>query len=115
MKTIVYIIGFSGTGKSVSSELAAKSLGWKYYDMDKIIEQESGKSINEIFDSNGESWFRKKESELLIRLSEESNCIISTGGGVPISKDNMEKMNQTGYVISLDASISTIIKRLDQE
>tara|TARA_Y100001936_G_scaffold118502_1_gene115981 strand:+ start:978 stop:2618 length:1641 start_codon:yes stop_codon:yes gene_type:complete len=114
MKTIVYIIGFSGTGKSVSSELAAKSLGWKYYDMDKIIEQESGNSINEIFDSNGESWFRKKESELLIRLSNENNCIISTGGGVPISKDNLKKMNQTGYVISLDASITTIVKRLDQ-
>ena len=112
MNKILYIIGFSGTGKSAASKLAAAALGWKLFDMDQIIEQEIGKPISQIFEQNGEEWFRDKESELLVKLSKENNCIISTGGGLPVRGLNFDIMNNSGYVLTLDASVDIIIKRL---
>ena len=112
MNKILYIIGFSGTGKSVASKLAAEALGWKLFDMDQIIEEEIGKPISQIFEQNGEEWFRDKESELLLKLSKENNCIISTGGGLPVKGSNFDIMNNSGYVLTLDASIDIIVKRL---
>tara|TARA_B100001142_G_scaffold112640_1_gene114566 strand:+ start:514 stop:2154 length:1641 start_codon:yes stop_codon:yes gene_type:complete len=112
MNKILYIIGFSGTGKSVASKLAAEALGWKLFDMDQIIEEEIGKPISQIFEQNGEEWFRDKESELLLKLSKENNCIISTGGGLPVRCSNFDIMNNSGYVLTLDASINIIVKRL---
>ncbi len=112
MNKILYIIGFSGTGKSAASKLAAEALGWKLFDMDQIIEEEIGKPISQIFEQNGEEWFRDKESELLLKLSKENNCIISTGGGLPVRGSNFDIMNNSGYVLTLDASIDIIVKRL---
>jgi len=112
MNKILYIIGFSGTGKSAASKLAAEALGWKLFDMDQIIEEEIGKPISQIFEKNGEEWFRDKESELLLKLSKENNCIISTGGGLPVKDSNFDIMNNSGYVLTLDASVDIIIKRL---
>ena len=112
MNKILYIIGFSGTGKSAASKLAAEALGWKLFDMDQIIEEEIGKPISQIFEQNGEEWFRDKESELLLKLSKENNCIISTGGGLPVKGSNFDIMNNSGYVLTLDASIDIIVKRL---
>ena len=112
MNKILYIIGFSGTGKSAASKLAAAALGWKLFDMDQIIEEEIGKPISQIFEQNGEEWFRDKESELLLKLSKENNCIISTGGGLPVRGSNFDIMNNSGYVLTLDASIDIIVKRL---
>ena len=112
MNKILYIIGFSGTGKSAASKLAAAALGWKLFDMDQIIEEEIGKPISQIFEQNGEEWFRDKESELLLKLSKENNCIISTGGGLPVKGSNFDIMNNSGYVLTLDASIDIIVKRL---
>ena len=115
MKKIIYIIGFSGTGKSASSQLASEALNWEYYDMDKIIENEEKRTISEMFETDGENWFREREAKLLSNLSQKTMCIISTGGGVPVSESNMKLMMQTGYVICLDASIEVIMKRLTQE
>lgn len=115
MKKIIYIIGFSGTGKSASSQLASEALNWEYYDMDKIIENEEKRTISEMFETDGENWFREREAKLLSNLSKKTMCIISTGGGVPVSESNMKLMMQTGYVICLDASIEVIMKRLTQE
>lgn len=112
MNKILYIIGFSGTGKSAASKLAAEALGWKLFDMDQIIEEEIGKPISQIFEQNGEEWFRDKESELLLKLSKENNCIISTGGGLPVRGSNFDIMNHSGYVLTLDASVDIIVKRL---
>ena len=112
MNKILYIIGFSGTGKSAASKLAAEALGWKLFDMDQIIEEEIGKPISQIFEQYGEEWFRDKESELLLKLSKENNCIISTGGGLPVKGSNFDIMNNSGYVLTLDASIDIIVKRL---
>ena len=101
MKDLVYLIGFSGTGKSSVAKLIAKALGWNFIDMDDEIENASGMSISEIFETKGEKWFRDEESELLNSISVKSNHVISTGGGVPVKEQNMNLMLKTGYVLSL--------------
>ena len=101
MNDLVYLIGFSGTGKSSVAKLIAKALGWNFIDMDDEIENASGMSISEIFETKGEKWFRDEESELLNSISVKSNHVISTGGGVPVKEQNMNLMLKTGYVICL--------------
>ena len=69
MNDLVYLIGFSGTGKSSVAKLIANALGWNFIDMDEEIESEYGQSISEIFQTKGEKWFRNEESKLLNNIS----------------------------------------------
>ena len=112
MNDLVYLIGFSGTGKSSVAKLIANALDWNFIDMDEEIESEYGQSISEIFQTKGEKWFRNEESKLLNNISVKSKCVISTGGGVPVKEQNMNLMLNTGYVICLDASVDNIVARL---
>ena len=112
MNDLVYLIGFSGTGKSSVARLVAKALEWSFIDMDEEIESESGQSISEIFQTKGEKWFRDEESKLLNNISVKNRLIVSTGGGVPVKEQNMNLMLNTGYVICLDASVDQIVARL---
>ena len=112
MNDLVYLIGFSGTGKSSVAKLIANALGWDFIDMDEEIESTFGKPISEIFQTKGEKWFREEESKLLHNISVKNKHIISTGGGVPVEEQNMNLMLKTGYVICLDASVDEIVARL---
>ena len=112
MNELVYLIGFSGTGKSSVARLIAQALRWSFIDMDEEIESSCGKSISEIFQTKGEKWFRDEESKLLNNISVKNKHIISTGGGVPVKDQNMNLMLKTGYVICLDASVDQIVARL---
>ncbi|MFZ0454631.1 MAG: shikimate kinase, partial [Ignavibacteriaceae bacterium] len=66
---IVYLAGFMGAGKSTVGPILANTLGWNYYDLDKVIEERLGKKIKTIFEENGEPFFRQVESEVLKDLS----------------------------------------------
>ena len=112
MNELVYLIGFSGTGKSSVARLIAQALRWSFIDMDEEIESSCGKSISGIFQTKGEKWFRDEESKLLNNISVKNKHIISTGGGVPVKDQNMNLMLKTGYVICLDAYVYQIVARL---
>lgn len=99
-----------GSGKtSVGRELAL--LGKRFLlDTDCLIEQNMGKSITEIFDSVGESGFRRIESQLISWLSHNvKNAVISTGGGMSIYND----VSSLGKIFWLNVSFEQIIERLD--
>ena len=108
----IYLIGFSGTGKSLSGIKAAELLKLPFVDMDDLIEYRTKKSIPEIFEQDGEHEFRKIETDILCELSEKPSRVVSTGGGVPVSETNREIMNRSGMIILLTASPETIHKRL---
>ncbi len=82
-KSIVYIIGFMGSGKSTVGKKLASLLDWSFIDLDAKIEEESGKTIPELFRQFGEDHFRKIESIALQSLTTSKNTVISTGGGTP--------------------------------
>lgn len=110
-RDLIYLIGFSGTGKSHTGRLLAKKLGWELLDMDELITQKAGVPIIDIFEL-GESYFRQIEQDVLQGIAGLSNRVISTGGGVPVNARNRAVLKSSGYVARLSASPETIYKRL---
>lgn len=108
----LYLIGFSGTGKTISGTKAAEKLRLPFVDMDELIEYRVGKSIPEIFESDGEATFRKMETDLLLELADKPSRVVSTGGGVPIVDRNREIMSSSGFIILLTAEVETLRERL---
>lgn len=111
----IILIGFMGSGKTTVGMQLSKKISLEFIDMDLEIEKESGISISEMFKLYGESYFRKKEVNLLNELLKKDNIIISTGGGIIESEEVINIINCENCVIWLDASEDTIINRLESE
>jgi shikimate kinase len=102
-----------GVGKTSNGRKLAKRLGIRFADMDMIIEEQEGMSIEEIFRVKGEDCFRAKEKEVLHQLGKvKEDMVISTGGGVPCFNDNMDFINSTGFSIYLKMSPVALLNRL---
>ncbi len=106
----IFLVGPMGSGKSSLGKKLAKSLDKKFKDTDKEIEKKESKTINEIFEDSGESYFREKEKEILINIPNSLNMVIATGGGIVIDKENREKLKEN-KVIFLNASVERQRKR----
>jgi len=111
---IVYIIGFMGSGKSTAGKKLASLLDWSFTDLDKKIEEHTGKTIPEIFSQNGEDFFRSIETQLLRKFKSSTNTIISTGGGTPCYSDNMDFMLETGLTLYLKLTPAELKSRLSE-
>ena len=106
----IFLVGPMGSGKSSLGKKLAKSLNKKFIDTDKEIEKKENKTINEIFENNGEKYFREKEKEFLINIPNNLNMIIATGGGIVTIQENRDKLKEN-KVIFLNASIERQSKR----
>ena len=91
----MYLIGYMGCGKSAIGKRLSFATKMPYYDMDNEIVKKMGMTIPEIFEKYGEEHFRDMETEFL-RTFRDEYCIIATGGGVPMRKENREIMRRTG-------------------
>lgn len=114
-KTVIYLIGFMGCGKSTVGRILASKLGYAFIDTDEVIIEQAGMSINEIFNNFGEPYFRNLEHYVLKELSNAQKTVVSTGGGLPMHHDNMKLIQAQGVSIYLATGIATIIKRLKQD
>jgi len=106
----IFLVGPMGSGKSSLGKKLAKSLDKKFIDTDKEIEKKEKKTINEIFENNGERYFREKEKEFLVNIPDNLNMIIATGGGIVTDQESREKLKEN-KVIFLNASIERQNKR----
>jgi len=111
MKNIV-LVGFMGSGKTWVGKLIAERTGMPLLDMDSIIVERAGKSINEIFADEGEAHFRKLERELVQELAQTEGNIISTGGGIILNPDNISDFEQTGLVVCLLVDAESVLERV---
>jgi shikimate kinase len=111
-KSLVYIIGFMGSGKSTAGKKLASFLGWSFIDLDRKIEEKAGKTIAQIFSQHGESHFRSIETDLLRNVGSSVKTVVSTGGGTPCHGDNMDFMLQTGLTVYLKMTPSQLAGRL---
>ncbi len=100
MKNIV-LIGMMGCGKTTCGTLLSQRLGRTLVDTDAVIVQREGCSITDIFATDGEAYFRQKETEVALELGEQSDLIIATGGGLPLRPENATALRRNGIVIWL--------------
>jgi shikimate kinase len=100
------------SGKSTIGPILANTLGWNFFDLDKLVEKEAGKSIKRIFEEEGEEYFRKLETQTLRKTNELENYIIALGGGTIASDINLEIIKSSGYLIYLESSPEETYKRL---
>ncbi|MDE0554546.1 MAG: shikimate kinase, partial [Candidatus Poribacteria bacterium] len=103
-KPNIVLVGFMGTGKTSVGRRLASQLRMRYVDTDDLIEQDTGRCITNIFAEDGEPAFRDLESEAVRKASKLYNHVISTGGGVVLSKTNMEALKQNGIIFCLTAT-----------
>lgn len=111
MRNIV-LVGFMGSGKTTVGKLIAEKTGMPLLDMDSIIVERAGKSINEIFAEEGEAHFRSLERALVQELAATEGNIISTGGGIVLNPDNIADFEQTGLVVCLLVDADTVLDRV---
>ncbi|HOR39786.1 MAG TPA: shikimate kinase, partial [Paludibacteraceae bacterium] len=95
----IFLIGYMGAGKTTIGEQLAERLGYKFLDMDHVIEEKMQQSVSQIFSEKGEEEFRRLERECLEEISTEQNVVVATGGGAPCFYDNMERMNAYGLTV----------------
>lgn len=110
MKNIV-LTGFMGAGKTEVGRELSNILGWKVIDVDDEIVRERGTTINEIFERFGEHAFREIETEMIRRVSQNRNVIISTGGGAVLREENMSTLRKNGVIIFLAVTAETVLRR----
>lgn len=113
MKKIV-LLGYMASGKTTMAELLSKKTKINTVDLDKLIEKTENLSINEIFNTKGELYFRKLENQILQEtIKSDENLIISLGGGTPCYYNNHEFLNNENVIsIYLKASVNTLYERL---
>lgn len=111
-RKLVYLTGFMGAGKSTIGPILANTLGWEFCDLDRIIEQHTGKKINRIFEEHGDQYFREIESEQLRKVSEGDERIISLGGGTVTWGSNLDFIKKNGQIIYLKISVESVYNRL---
>ncbi len=110
---IIFLTGFSGTGKSTVGRIVADRLGWRLLDTDLLITQRAGEPIVEIFE-RGEEHFRQLERAVLAEVAAGDCKVVAAGGGVPVDEHNRELMGTSGVTVRLKASPETIYSRLHE-
>jgi shikimate kinase len=112
----IFLLGFMGSGKSYWGRLLSQKLQVPFFDLDEQIVNAEGKSINEIFDTNGEEYFRLIEKDTLHIITEShDSMVMACGGGTPCYFNNIEYMNREGTTIWLDVPIQVLFERLIRE
>jgi len=111
----IILTGFMGTGKSTVGRLLAKKTGYRFVDTDTLIEQQTGKTITEIFTTQGEKAFRHLETELVKKLAKKGGQVIATGGGLVLNPDNVKELSRTGKIFCLTATADEILQRVKQQ
>lgn len=110
----LFLIGMMGSGKSKTGPELAKNLGYKFIDLDSLVEEVAKKSIDNIFLEDGETTFRDIESKCLQEAIRIPSLVVSTGGGVIKNSFNWGILRQ-GIIIWLDLRKDIALKRLKAE
>lgn len=110
-KTVV-MVGMMGAGKTAVGRALAARLNVPFLDSDYEIETAANMSVPEIFERDGEGFFREKEHQVIKRLLTEERGVLSTGGGAFMAQRNRDLISQAGVSVCLQADLSVLWKRV---
>jgi shikimate kinase len=114
LKKPLVLIGLMGAGKTTMGRALALMLGIEFVDTDRVIEEQAGISIPEIFERDGEDFFRKVESRTIIDiLSNTPPIILATGGGAFMYGETRDAIKQFAISIWLNAKLDTLVERVE--
>ena len=103
----IFLVGPMGSGKSKIGKLLSSQLNLNLIDIDREIEAKFEKTIVDIFASEGEQGFRKKEIDFLTEVNEIEDAVVSTGGGIIEASSNRDILKKEEYVVFLNASVES--------
>ena len=109
----IILTGFMGSGKSTVGPLIARRLGWRFIDVDDVIEAEAGTTIAQIFTRDGESAFRDLEHQTIARLASGQNLVLALGGGAIEREDTRDLLltNSATLLVHLEVELETTLAR----
>ena len=108
----IILTGFMGTGKTAVGKRLAKRLGWRFVDIDQLIETSARQPIAKIFSERGEAVFRRLEHRCIHRAVHDCHQVIATGGGAFVDPRNRATLRVSGPVVCLTAKPETIVARV---
>ena len=112
-KLNITLCGMMGSGKTAVGKIMAKKINYKFIDIDRLIEIKAKKSISNIFEEDGEKYFRNLEQKITIDILKSKKTIVSLGGGAIINKSIRNSIKKNSYNIYLKVSIDILKKRLE--
>ncbi|WP_225781182.1 shikimate kinase [Xenophilus sp. Marseille-Q4582] len=109
----VALVGMPGSGKSALGRRLAQRLGWPFVDLDQVIEERAGCTIRELFEREGEAYFRDMEQRVIAEYSCGAVAsVIATGGGAVLRPENRDMLRAGPQVIYLWSSPEALYRRL---
>jgi len=111
----IFLIGPMGSGKTTVGRQLARRLDMEFLDLDRELQARCGVEVAVIFEIEGESGFRQRESTLLDELSRRDGLVLATGGGSVLSEDNRKMLTERGLVIYLQTSVEQQLRRLERD
>ena len=108
----IILTGFMGTGKTAVGKRLAKRLGWRFVDVDELIEQSAKMPIARVFSERGEEVFRRLERRCIAHVIHGDHQVIATGGGAMMDPQNRGRLRASGLVVCLTAKPQTILARV---
>lgn len=116
MQQHIFLIGMPGAGKTTVGKALAQHQGMEFYDLDAVIQEKTGKSIQNIIIYDGEEAFRKDEFEAITDIvNHKMPAVIATGGGTVLSEDTVKLMRESGFVVFIHRDVTQILDDLDME
>ena len=112
LKKTVVMVGMMGAGKTAVGTALARLLAVEFLDSDEEITRAADRSIAEIFERDGETFFRARESEVLARLLRGEPCVLSTGGGAFLAEANRQMIHEAGVSVWLRADLDLLWQRV---
>jgi len=103
-----------GTGKTSTGKKLAKALNCPFIDTDKLIAQQEGCTISQLFENKGESYFRELEKQVIEELDANQLKVVATGGGLPCHNNLMDILSEKGTTVYLQTKPSTLLLRLKE-
>ena len=108
------LTGMMGVGKSTVGKMLANKLAYNFIDIDKLIENEEGCTINQIFKNKSENYFRRIENSITLKELNKNNSVISLGGGAFLSKSIRKAVKNSSISFWLDVNANELFKRLSK-